>query len=99
AFAEELARVPLDAARAERVASNFSGGFHEAAEGAIRERLVRQISGTVRWVDDMNALAPRAASVVEIGPGRPLTGFFKEIGVAVTAVRTLRDAEKAFRRT
>ena len=98
AFAAELASVKLDASRAERVASNFSGGFHEASEVAIRDRLVRQISGTVRWVDDMKALAPRAASIVEIGPGRPLSGFFKELGVATTAIRTLRDAEKAFRR-
>lgn len=97
-FAAELASVSLAVEAAPKVASNFSGGFHEASADAIRARLVSQIAGTVRWVDNMKALAPSSASVTEVGPGRPLTGFFKEIGVTTTAVRVLRDAEKAFRK-
>lgn len=96
AFAAELALVPLDASKATAVASNFSGGFHDDSATGVRERLVRQIAGTVRWVDDMKAITARAGRVVEIGPGRPLTGFFREIGVTVTAVRLVREAEKAF---
>ena len=96
AFAGHLASVVLDLSRAPMVASNFTGGFHEATAESVRERLVRQIAGTVRWVDNMRALAPRAKEIVELGPGRPLTGFFKELGIATVAVRNLREAEKAF---
>ncbi|MGH7805463.1 MAG: ACP S-malonyltransferase [Candidatus Binatia bacterium] len=99
AFAGHLASVELDLSRAPAVASNFTGGFHEASADSIRGALVRQIAGTVRWVDNMRAIAPRAKQIVELGPGRPLTGFFKELGVATVAVRNLREAEKAFKRT
>jgi len=97
-FAAELAAITLAVEQAPKVASNFTGGFHEASADAIRAGLVSQIAGTVRWVDNMRALGGRSASVIEIGPGRPLTGFFKEIGVTTTAIRLLRDAEKAFRK-
>lgn len=99
AFAAELATVSLNPTKAPAVASNFSGGFHEASAASIRDRLVRQIAGTVRWVDNMRVLAPRVKEIVEIGPGRPLTGFFKELGISTVAVRNLREAEKAFRKT
>ena len=98
AFAGHLASVKLDLSRAPAVASNFTGGFHEATADSVRERLVRQIAGTVRWVDNMQALAPRAKQIVELGPGRPLTGFFKELGIATVAVRNLREAERAFQK-
>jgi [acyl-carrier-protein] S-malonyltransferase/trans-AT polyketide synthase/acyltransferase/oxidoreductase domain-containing protein len=96
-FAEELARARLDAALAPRVASNFTGGFHSDDETSVRENLVRQISGTVRWVDNMRALAARADRIVEIGPARPLSGFFRELGISTTAVVSLKSAERALR--
>jgi hypothetical protein len=43
----------------------------------------------------MRAIAARASRIVEIGPGRPLSGFFKDVGVAVravTEVAALREA-------
>ncbi len=92
AFAAELASAAIDPAPAPKVASNFTGGFHVADAGAIRDALVRQISGTVRWVDNMKALSERAARIVEVGPGKPLTGFFKDLGVAVLAVTDLDGA-------
>ncbi|MET0153556.1 MAG: ACP S-malonyltransferase [Candidatus Binatia bacterium] len=94
-FAPELAAATLDAARAPRVASNYTGLFHAADPAAVRDALVRQISGTVRWVDNMRALTERATRIVEIGPGKPLSGFFKDLGVAVEAITDLAGAREA----
>jgi [acyl-carrier-protein] S-malonyltransferase len=94
AFAEDLAAVKIDAARAPHVASNYTGGFHAAEPAAVRDALVKQISGTVRWVDDMRALAEQASRIVEVGPGRPLSGFFKDVGVTVDAITDLRGARE-----
>jgi [acyl-carrier-protein] S-malonyltransferase/trans-AT polyketide synthase/acyltransferase/oxidoreductase domain-containing protein len=93
-FAAELAAVALDAGSAFRVAANFTGSFHAADPSRIRENLVRQISGTVRWVDNMRAVEARASRIVEIGPGRPLSGFFREIGVAAQAITDWQSAQK-----
>ncbi|GIW39480.1 MAG: malonyl CoA-acyl carrier protein transacylase [Candidatus Binatia bacterium] len=96
-FAEELSRVAIDVTFTPQVASNFTGVFHTADAEEVRQNLVRQITGTVRWVDNMEALAAEADRIVEVGPARPLSAFFREIGVAVTAIVSLKTAEKAFR--
>ena len=93
-FASELASASIDAANAPRVASNYTGGFHVADAAAVRDALVKQISGTVRWVDNMKALAARARRIVEIGPGRPLSAFFRDVGVKVAAITDLASAEQ-----
>jgi [acyl-carrier-protein] S-malonyltransferase/trans-AT polyketide synthase/acyltransferase/oxidoreductase domain-containing protein len=93
-FAPALAGATLDAARAPRVASNYTGGFHAADGAAVRDALVRQISGTVRWVDNMRALGERATRIVEVGPGKPLSGFFKDAGVTVQAITDLAGARE-----
>lgn len=88
----------LDTAHCIRVTSNFSGGFHACDRALVQEQLVRQISGTVQWRANMKTLAHIADRIVEVGPGRPLRGFFATLGIdvqAVTAVRALqRLAEK-----
>lgn len=96
-FASALAGVVLRPENAARVASNYTGKFHSPDAAAIRENLLRQISGTVRWVDNMRELAARADRIVEVGPGRPLSGFFREIGVSTLSIMNLRGAEKAQR--
>jgi len=83
-----------DAARAPAVTSNLTGGFHDADPAALRARLVRQISGTVRWRSNMAALADAATRIVEIGPGRPLRGFFKAVGVTIESITDLRSASR-----
>ena len=93
-FASELASASIDAANAPRVASNYTGGFHVADAAGVRDALVKQISGTVRWVDNMKALAARARRIVEIGPGRPLSAFFRDVGVKVAAITDLASAEQ-----
>jgi [acyl-carrier-protein] S-malonyltransferase len=85
-----------DASRAPRVTSNLTGAFHDADPAALRARLVHQISGTVRWRSNMAALADGASRIVEVGPGRPLRGFFKAVGVTIESVTDVRSAMRAF---
>ena len=94
AFAAVLASARWDTTNAPRVTSNLTGGFHDRDLAALRQRLVRQISGTVRWRNNMLALTDRPTRVLEIGPGRPLRGFFKAIGVSVESITDLRSAER-----
>lgn len=81
--------------RAPSTTSNLTGGFHDADAATLRDRLVRQISGTVRWRSNMRALTAEATRIVEIGPGRPLRGFFKAIGAAVESITDVRSAARA----
>ncbi len=61
-----------------RVVSNTSGDMHDGSLDGLVDRLTKQISGTVRWVDNMVTLCGLPADrVIEIGPGRPLRGFFR----------------------
>jgi malonyl CoA-acyl carrier protein transacylase len=84
-----------DPTGARSVTSNLTGSFHDADLAALRARLVRQISGTVRWQQNMQALAQRPSRIIEIGPGRPLRGFFKTMGIAVESIVDVRSAERA----
>lgn len=97
-FAEVLAKFSgsFDAGNASRVTSNYQGSFHEESVDAIIVNLVSQLSNSVRWRDNMQALAGRAQKIYEIGPGRPLRDFFKTIGVACESVTSLSAAEKVF---
>jgi [acyl-carrier-protein] S-malonyltransferase len=83
-----------DVARAPAVTSNLTGGFHDDDPAALRARLVRQISGTVRWRSNMAALADGCTRIIEIGPGRPLRGFFKAIGVTIESITDVRSATR-----
>jgi [acyl-carrier-protein] S-malonyltransferase/trans-AT polyketide synthase/acyltransferase/oxidoreductase domain-containing protein len=84
----------FDAPRARAVTSNFTGGFHAGDRAALVDALTRQISGSVRWIDNMKALADGAGAIFEVGPNRPLMRFFKELGHEVTAIINLRGADK-----
>jgi [acyl-carrier-protein] S-malonyltransferase len=85
-----------DVSRADRVTSNLTGAFHTAEERLVRERLVGQLSGTVRWRANMLALTSSASAILEVGPSRPLRAFFRSIDVDVTSIVDLRSAERAF---
>ncbi|MBU0505317.1 hypothetical protein KJ708_04920, partial [bacterium] len=60
------------------------------------EALTKQLSGRVRWRDNMYALQEKGFPILELGPHRPLRGFFKSIGVSTQSIRDLRSAEKIF---
>jgi [acyl-carrier-protein] S-malonyltransferase len=77
-----------------RVLSNTSGTFHTGSREHLEESLVRQVSSTVRWVDCMRELLDRGCEVVEVGPGRPLRGFFSSVGVEIRSVTTVAQAAK-----
>src|SRR5262249_55341788 len=94
AFATVLGHAAFAPDGAPSVTSNLTGGFHDADPALLRARLVWQISGTVRWRDNMRALTARPTTVIEIGPGRPLRGFFKAIGVSVLSITDIRSAER-----
>ena len=48
--------------------------------GGIRKALVKQLCSPVRWVETIQAMAARGAGrVVELGPGRVLTGLNRRI--------------------
>lgn len=92
----ESMRHTFDVTNLAKVTSNVTGHFHAPDIDKMIDALTRQISGRVRWRDNMQALLSRAAGVVEIGPGRPLGGFFKGIMTAATSIIDIRSAQRAF---
>ena len=85
----------IDPARAACVTSNFTGTFHSAERERVLDCLIRQVSNTVQWRANMEALASRATRFIEIGPARPLRGFFKTLDIDVTAITDVRSATRA----
>jgi [acyl-carrier-protein] S-malonyltransferase len=68
------------------VAANVTGQLVTTAEGA-RDALIRQVTGTVRWVDCVQALMAAGAEVfIEAGPGKVLTGLMKQIDPRLKAL-------------
>jgi [acyl-carrier-protein] S-malonyltransferase/trans-AT polyketide synthase/acyltransferase/oxidoreductase domain-containing protein len=86
----------INPVRANFVTSNFTGGFHDSDRDKIIERLVAQLTGTVKWIDNMHALSSVSQTIIEIGPGRPLKDFFKTIEVPCTSITTFSAASRAF---
>jgi [acyl-carrier-protein] S-malonyltransferase/trans-AT polyketide synthase/acyltransferase/oxidoreductase domain-containing protein len=88
----ELERTLVDALphmrpeRATRVTSNLTGTFHDGRAMTLVDALVGQASGPVDWVANMHALAASATTIYEVGPHRPLRGFFRTVGRDVISV-------------
>ncbi len=64
----------------------------------VRDLLTRQVSSSVRWQQSVEAMiADGTDTFVEIGPGKPLSGFMKKISrdVKVMNIEKLADMEKA----
>lgn len=87
----------LAPAAAARVTCNVTGGFHAPTTAAITDALVRQLAGTVDWIANMRALAGVASRIIEVGPNRPLRGFFKSLGHEITSIVTFKSAQKELR--
>ena len=86
----------LRPANAKKVTSNFTGLFHSDSRSEIVDRMVSQISNTVQWRKNMETLAASANSIFEIGPGRPLRGFFKTIDLTCQSITTFSAAQRVF---
>ncbi len=82
--------------RASRVTSNFTGRFHAGKTASMVDALVSQVSGSVKWRDNMQALAGSAQRIYEIGPNRPLKSFFRTIGIQCRSVTTFAAAAREF---
>jgi [acyl-carrier-protein] S-malonyltransferase len=79
------------------VASNVSGGLVHTAE-EVREALIQQVTGTVRWVDCVKTLiAEGVETYVELAPGMVLSGLLKQIDPAQKSVNVedIASLEKA----
>jgi malonyl CoA-acyl carrier protein transacylase len=77
-----------------KVASNYLGRFYNNDTEELLEALAKQLSGSVKWRENMELL--KARNILELGPNRPLKGFFNTIGVTITSVINLRTAKKTF---
>ncbi len=76
--ARVLAALPLADPRIP-VAANVTGGLVTTAD-AVRDALIRQVTGAVRWVDCVQSLKEAGAELfVEVGPGKVLRGLLKQI--------------------
>ncbi|MFP5230695.1 MAG: ACP S-malonyltransferase [Acidobacteriota bacterium] len=59
----------------------------------LRDALIRQVTGTVRWVESVRLLmAERPAFFVEVGPGKVLTGLMRQIDRSQTCVNVEDEA-------
>ena len=64
--------------------------------GAIRDALVRQAFGPVRWVEVTQALRARGLThVVECGPGKVLAGLVKRVDAEIQSTTVLDPASLA----
>ncbi|MDH5721538.1 MAG: ACP S-malonyltransferase [Spirochaetia bacterium] len=76
------------------VLSNFTGTYH--LPDTLIENLVRQISGSVKWLDNMSEIMNASNEIYEIGPNKPLGKFFKTVGGEVSSIINLRGARSTF---
>lgn len=61
------------------VYQNVDGAVHTSPE-EIKENLLRQLTGAVRWTDEVNAMVEAGATeFVECGPGKVLQGMIAKI--------------------
>jgi [acyl-carrier-protein] S-malonyltransferase len=89
AMAEALERVPMVAPKVPVVANITAAPVEDPA--AIRDLLVAQVTGTVRWRESVLAMRDLGVdSLVELGAGKVLSGLAKRIdrGLAGTSVGT-----------
>ncbi|MBO5762058.1 MAG: ACP S-malonyltransferase [Lentisphaeria bacterium] len=61
------------------IAQNYTGSITENASD-VKGNLIKQVAGSVRWVECVNALSALGADTfIEFGPGSVLTGLVKKI--------------------
>ncbi len=96
AMAEALARVDIRQPAVPLIANVLAAPISDPAE--IKQRLVEQVTGTVRWRECVGAMAAGGVTdIYEIGSGKVLAGLAKRIvpSLNATAVGTPQDIEAA----
>jgi [acyl-carrier-protein] S-malonyltransferase len=99
AMAKALADTAIKAPTVPLVANVLARPISDPAQ--IRESLVRQVTGMVRWRESVAWLAGAGTALfVEIGAGKVLSGLAKRIvdGAATLAVGTPADIDAAVTR-
>jgi len=94
AMAEALAKVTMNAPKAPLVANVIASQVTDPAE--IRDLLVRQVTGTVRWREGVLYMKEQGVrQLVELGSGKVLSGLAKRIDKELSgvAVNTPADIE------
>jgi [acyl-carrier-protein] S-malonyltransferase len=60
---------------------------------ALRDALIRQVTGSVRWVESMRLLIEQAPThFVEVGPGKVLCGLMRQIDRGQTCLNVENEA-------
>jgi [acyl-carrier-protein] S-malonyltransferase len=84
-LAEALVKVEMRSPAVPLVANVTAGPLHDPA--AIREALVRQVTGTVRWRECVGFMASQGVTVfAELGSGKVLSGLARRIAPQTMAV-------------
>ena len=66
------------------VISNVTGEVHSSDPGEIKAVMLRQVTETTRWADDITAAkALGCTRFIEFGPGKVLSGLIKKIDAAL----------------
>lgn len=69
------------------VISNVTGRVHSSDPAAIKDVMLRQVTETTRWADDIAAAkALGCTRFIEFGPGKVLSGLIKKIDAALTTL-------------
>lgn len=95
--AEETMREVLTATQFNRAAwpivQNFTAEATQSPD-VLREQIIRQVSGAVRWTQCMQNLKKMGATrFVEVGGGRVLSGLAKKIDPELTEIYNLNSLE------
>jgi [acyl-carrier-protein] S-malonyltransferase len=92
AMAEALATTTVNRPAVPLIANVTAGPISDPAE--IKQRLVEQVTGTVRWRESVAAMAAAGVTdVVEVGAGRVLAGLAKRIVPSLNAISVGTPAE------
>ena len=69
------------------VISNVTGRVHSSDPAEIKDVMLRQVTETTRWADDIAAAkALGCTRFIEFGPGKVLSGLIKKIDAALTTL-------------
>jgi [acyl-carrier-protein] S-malonyltransferase/trans-AT polyketide synthase/acyltransferase/oxidoreductase domain-containing protein len=93
-FRDYLLQFPIKKENCKNVLSNYTADFHQPEN--LIHNLVYQISGSVKWIENMKKLIERKLNIIEIGPNRPLGKFFLTLGYEVPSIINVRSLYKVF---